>query len=324
MTASVEIVIPRHSRKLQRAIGAAGAARFVNEPSARVAEQLLVASLADLNDAKHRKELDGFVDLVVEAAGNVSLVLIQAQPGEPTTGAGLQALVHWTTLLGREPFIAPDPAVVRRMILARQSKAQKALIASAAIDDGTLVVWTCEPRRIEVPVLAIPSLARMKPKDRLSFRVTPSGSRIHWDESDVDLTADAIRAFADPELRREQQAERRAEVARYASAIRTLREKHGLRQTDIRGLTERQVRRLEEGQTMPRSSTLEKLAAAHGMDADTYLAALAAISRKKPKRVSTAKSQRGSAERFEPVEGAVGRRQAPTTRAPRARRPGQP
>jgi ribosome-binding protein aMBF1 (putative translation factor) len=293
MTAAVEILMHKSDTKLQRAIGAAGAARFVTRPSSRSFEQFLVASLADLNDGHQRREL---ADLIVNADGGVALVLVEAKSAPPPAGEALQALVHWTALLGREPYIAPTPEVVRRMILARQSKAERELIASASVEGAKLVVWTCEPRRLEVPVEAIPSLARMKPAALSKFQVSNSGSRMHWEDGDVDITAESIRAFADPDVRREQQARRRAEAARYAGAIRELREKHGLRQADVKGLTERQVRRLEEGDTMPRAATLEKLARAHAMDVDAYLAALAALSsgNKQPvRRSKAAPSSRG-------------------------------
>lgn len=67
----------------------------------------------------------------------------------------------------------------------------------------------------------------------------------------------------------------REEAARYAGAIRTLREERGLTQADIAGLTERQVRRVEQGESTPRTQTLRKLAAAHGLSLDGYLKELA-------------------------------------------------
>lgn len=145
------------------------------------------------------------------------------------------------------------------------------MIASAAIDDGSLAIWTCEPKRYEISVAEISDLAAMSPGALAKVKVSSSGSRIHWDEGDVDLTAEAIRALADPDVRKEHEALRRQEAVRYAHAIRQLREEQGLRQTDVPGLTSRQVRRLEEGDTIPHSSTLKKLAVAHGMWVDAYL-----------------------------------------------------
>jgi len=106
-------------------------------------------------------------------------------------------------------------------------------------------VWSCEPRRFEVPVAQIPVLARMPALAKLEL--SPSGSRIRWPEADVDINLDTIREYADPDVRREHETRARQEASRYAKAIRQLREERGLKQADIEGLTERQVRWLEEG-----------------------------------------------------------------------------
>lgn len=285
MSTSVEILSPRNDAKLQRALRPLESARYAKRPSSRARQRILVAWLSDLDSAHYRQELEELVDLVVAGPGDVPFVLIEAKQPPPTSGDSLRALVRWTARLGREPYIAADAQVLRRMILARQSKAERQLIASASIDKGKLVVWTCEPRRYEVPISVIPSLARMRSRALSSFALSESGSRIHWDDDDVDLTAEAICAYADPELRRQQEAQRRHEAARYADAIRELREERGLRQADIKGLTERQVRRLEEGDTMPRTATLEKLAAGHEMTVDDYLKALAKRSSRAMKKV---------------------------------------
>jgi hypothetical protein len=278
MSAAIEILTPEKNVKLERAIGAARAARFVTTLSANSDESILITSVSDLNDGRRRRLLEAIVQQLAGRAHPLPWVVIEGESAPPPRSEALQALVQLTAQLGRAPYVTSALPVVRRMILAHKSNAERQLIASASISGDKLVVWTCEPQRLEVPVEAIPSIARMDPSSQSKFIVSESGSRIHWPDDDVDLTAESIRAFADPQVRREQQAARRAEAALYAKAIRSLREQHGLRQSDIPGLTDRQVRRLEEGDTMPRVATLEKLARAHSMDVDAYVAALAALS----------------------------------------------
>lgn len=278
MSAAIEILTPEKNVKLERAIGAARAARFVTTLSANSDESILITSVSDLNDGRRRRLLEAIVQQLAGRAHPLPWVVIEGESAPPPRSEALQALVQLTAQLGRAPYVTSALPVVRRMILAHKSNAERQLIASASISGDKLVVWTCEPQRLEVPVEAIPSIARMDPSSQSKFIVSESGSRIHWPDDDVDLTAESIRAFADPQVRREQQAARRAEAALYAKAIRSLREQHGLRQSDIPGLTDRQVRRLEEGDTMPRVATLQKLARAHGMDVDAYVAALAALS----------------------------------------------
>ncbi len=58
-------------------------------------------------------------------------------------------------------------------------KAEGALIASATVEDGKLIVWSCEPRRYAVAASEIPARAKMTPSALTDFEVSESGSRIH-------------------------------------------------------------------------------------------------------------------------------------------------
>ena len=59
-----------------------------------------------------------------------------------------------------------------------------------------------------------------------------------------------------------------------AAAIARLRNEHGLKQTDIQGISERQLRRIARGGDVSVQS-LKVLADAHGMKLDRYLHAIA-------------------------------------------------
>lgn len=174
------------------------------------------------------------------------------------------------------PYLVPDRHALRRLVFARTTGAADRLIASMSIERGEIVVWSCEPRPYRVKVSAIPPLARLSAKALAAFRVSESGSRVHWDEGDVDLGLESFRFQADPTFRALRQRDVRAEALRYAHAIRRLREASGLKQSGIQGLSEREVRRLESGKHMPQYRSLERLAAAHGVAVEEYVAALAA------------------------------------------------
>jgi hypothetical protein len=277
MSEAVEILAPTNPEKLKRVIGGTRNTSFVKKPSKTRRERIVVGWLSDLDSAKHRKELVDIVDLVVVGSEGVPLVLIEAKTVKAPSYAALEMLTRWAASFGA--YLAPDEHAVRRMVKARLAEAEERLIASALIEGDKLVVWSCEPKRYAVPVSDIPALARINPKRLGDFELNESGSRLHWDEGDVDLSLDGIRYFVDPKARREQDRASREEAARYAGAIRMLREEHELAQADIPGLTERQVRRVEQGESTPRSDTLKKLAAAHGMSLDQYLKELAKRSR---------------------------------------------
>ena len=60
----------------------------------------------------------------------------------------------------------------------------------------------------------------------------------------------------------------------YGVAIRNLRREKGLRQSDIKGLTSRQVGRIESGQRATLSA-LQKFARSHSLAIDEYMEELA-------------------------------------------------
>jgi transcriptional regulator with XRE-family HTH domain len=62
---------------------------------------------------------------------------------------------------------------------------------------------------------------------------------------------------------------------RYGAAIRGFREARGLKQSEIQGVTDRHLRRVEHGQQPVTKSLLSALANAHGLALGDYLEKLA-------------------------------------------------
>lgn len=280
MSTSVDILVPSAAaaQAVRKDVGNPRAARFVTDAGSRAKPDLLITPFEDLdsNDVRER-----WGALVARWAASTPIVFMWRSFGSGKTAdasvlaLALQELAHWSRVAGREPYVALEPGSLRRMILARQHDAEAKLIASASVHDGRLVVWSCEPRRFDVAIADIPPLAAMSQEALAGLRVSASGSRIHWDAGDVDIDLDTIRECTDARVRRAHEAERRTDASRYAQAIRALRLERGLKQSDIPGLSERQVRRLEAGGTVPHIGTLRKLAEAHGMAVDGYLGELA-------------------------------------------------
>ncbi|MCC6806828.1 MAG: helix-turn-helix domain-containing protein [Deltaproteobacteria bacterium] len=283
MNADVEIVVPDDMAKAKvgACLGSLAGVHLDTEPSAKRTPRIFAIWLDALNDATRRQKLTDFFDETWRRDKDAPAVFVCGSHQRITDStAFLQALAlfsSWTRASRHhvDPYIASDPAALRRLVLAHQVGAEGQLIASASVEDGKLVVWSCEPRRYEVATAVIPALASMPAKALQTFEVSSTGSRIHWQAGDVDLNLDSVRAHADPRVRREHQAEMRSEAARYADAIRRLRIEKGLTQAGVPELSERQVRRLEEGQSMPRAATLARLATAHGMSTNEYLSELA-------------------------------------------------
>jgi hypothetical protein len=292
---NVEILVPsRAAARVKDAVGSHPWARFASQPSHHSWPRVLIASLECLDTHEGRHELEELFTRIQSMHQVVVPIIYLCTVGVRHDHLAWQTFARLSHSVEREPFIAGELDAVRRIVFARRQGAEDDLIASATIDDDKLVVWNCEPRRFEVPVAELPVLAKMSADVRANFEVSQSGSRIRWPGADVDINLDTIREIADPELRREHEARARHEAARYARALRQLREEKGLKQSDIEGLTDRQVRRLEEGGTVPQIETLKKLAAAHGMSINDYLNELAKRTRKSSGRRPVRRARRTS------------------------------
>jgi hypothetical protein len=170
----------------------------------------------------------------------------------------------------RNTLVHSDLTVPRRVLTAWSHGAQSELIADANVAGDCLFVISCALDRYEVPFGEMPALKRLPEAERAAFEIDEDGSFIHWPASDIHVDIDAIRAALDPEWRAKALAARAARDRRYGAAIAKLRVARGLKQSDVAGLSERQVRRIEKGEGTTYES-LRLLAAAHGMEISDYL-----------------------------------------------------
>ena len=179
--------------------------------------------------------------------------------------------------LGRNVLVHKGPPVPGRIIRAWEMGAQNELIAEAALSGGRLFVLTCALEQLEVRLGQLPALAGLADKDLGAFDVSPDGSYIHWPRHDIHLDVDAFRYATDPAWRERADVQRITHDKRFGAAAAAFRERSGLRQSDVPGLSERQVRRIEAG-SLPRVETLRRLARAHGLELSAYLARVSELS----------------------------------------------
>jgi Protein of unknown function (DUF2442) len=144
-------------------------------------------------------------------------------------------------------------------------------IIDAYLAGDSLLVRGPKHRMLHVPTNKLSSL-RGQPQDVLrNFRIDPDGSFIHWPDLDVHLGWNQFLQAVEPaELRKAQQ--RSADFnCRYGAAIRKLREQADIPQAKVEGITERQLRRIEQGECRATMNALRDLAKAHGLDVNAYM-----------------------------------------------------
>ena len=174
----------------------------------------------------------------------------------------------------RNMLVHSNSSVPNRVLAAWLHNAQAELIADATVAGDRLIVVSCEPKTYEVRFDQMPALKKIASRERRNFEIAEDGSFIWWPSADIHLDLDALRTITDPSWRKRAKRIRQTHGREYGMAIAALRKDHGLRQTDILGVSERQLRRIEESGAVSVHS-MEQLAKAHGMPLAQYLDALA-------------------------------------------------
>ena len=176
----------------------------------------------------------------------------------------------------RNTLVHSDATIPRRVLMAWIHGAQNELIADASVLGDRLFLVSCALERHEIPFDEVPALKAIPEAQRTSFEVDEDGSYIHWAGPDIHIDLDAIRAVLDPEVRAKAEVAKATRNERYGAAIAQLRVAKGLKQSDIKGLSERHVRRIEKGEGAT-SEALATLAESHGMSLQRYLREIATI-----------------------------------------------
>ncbi len=163
-----------------------------------------------------------------------------------------------------------------RVCFALQPDDSRGSIIDAYLAGNTLLVRGPRYRMLHVPVSSVPSL-RGQPRAVLqNFEIDPDGSFIHWPDLDVHLGWNQFLQAVDPGEFRKAQQRSAGFNERYGAAIRKVREAGGdYCSRRLLALTERQLRRIEQGECRATTAALTALAKAHGLDLNEYMEKLA-------------------------------------------------
>lgn len=160
--------------------------------------------------------------------------------------------------------VTRDAGAVRRLLVSAARAEPRLGIVDAYVWNGALTLVTGDFQFRSFPLAALSMLADMPEDERPRFEIAADGAYLHWPVGDIHLGVSQILQSADPMYLADIAIERN-ERDRTGAALRRLRESKGLRQADIHGLSERQVRRIEEGISRLRVETAEIFAVSFRM-----------------------------------------------------------
>ncbi len=147
-------------------------------------------------------------------------------------------------------------------------------IVDAWWEETTFIVVSPTPegfRKRRVPIERLPVLQGLSKEDREAFEIDEDGVFLYWPSGDIQLGWEQFECAVDETAYLKAQQQTEGFNKAYGAAIEALRKAKGLRQSDIEGLTPRQVGRIESGQCRATLSALRKLAKAHHLSVSEYM-----------------------------------------------------
>jgi hypothetical protein len=166
-------------------------------------------------------------------------------------------------------------SVLRRFTSAQEAEGEADRILYGNIRNGFLHVVSSNFNRLEVPLDRIPELKKHEPRKIENFEIDDDGAFIYWPAFDLHLGWAQLQQAVNPEVALKAAQKSEEFNRRYGKAVRTIREKNGFKPTEIAGLSDKQLRRIENGECRLTSNAMEALAKAHKLAPNDYMKLLA-------------------------------------------------
>jgi hypothetical protein len=185
------------------------------------------------------------------------------------------ALVRLPRILGvHRPdyrlYVTRDAGTIRRLLIGLSRRQPVLGIVDAYVLGYELYVLTADFESRCFPIRKISVFAGFAEADRAEFTVDEDGSYLHWPAHDLHVGVSQLLQEVDPAFMTDVAIERN-EYDKVGQALSAMRDDRGLRQSDIPGISVRQVSRVEKGTSRLRYTAARKFASAFGMDTGAFL-----------------------------------------------------
>lgn len=166
--------------------------------------------------------------------------------------------------------VCRDPSVVKRLVIALQRPAPWEGILDAYVLEDSLVAVLGDMSVREFPIRRLPRVRRFEPKMVSRFEIDSAGSYLYWPDRDVHMGPSQMLQAVDPMFLSDVEI-RRYEMENVSQALQDMRSDRQLKQTEIPGLSERHVRRLEKETVRLTVEAATKFASAFAMTLSEFL-----------------------------------------------------
>lgn len=141
--------------------------------------------------------------------------------------------------------VCRDPQVVKRLVIALKRPAPWEGILDAYVLEDSLVAVLGDMSAREFPIEMLPRVRRFEPAVLNRFEIDSAGSFLYWPDRDVHMGPSQMLQAVDPLYLADVEI-RRYEMEKVSLALLDMRRDRHLKQTEIPGLSERHVRRVEK------------------------------------------------------------------------------
>lgn len=141
--------------------------------------------------------------------------------------------------------VCRDPSVVKRLVIALKRSVPWEGILDAYVLEDSLVVVLGDMSVRRFPFGKLPKVRRFEPAVARQFEIDSAGSYLHWPDGEVHMGPSQMLQAVDPAYLSEVEI-RRYQMENVSQALFDMRNDRRLKQTEIPGLSERHVRRLEK------------------------------------------------------------------------------
>jgi len=176
---------------------------------------------------------------------------------------------------GNHHHVAVVESLLKRLTSAFAADDKQERILDARIEDGVLHLVSPNFNRLDVPITKIPEFTKADPSKIQAFQIDEDGSLIYWPKLDVHLGWAQLQQLVNPEAALKAFQKSRAFNKRYGRAVQKVREQAGLKRDEVSGISEKQLRRIENGECRLTSNALEVLSQAHKLAPNEYMKKLA-------------------------------------------------
>lgn len=226
---------------------------------------VVISRLADLTEeVMHRLEGSG---------RNRQLVFISEFPVEAVTSRLMKLKIRTSDRLhlAGKGSQASESEVIQRLVTGMAEDDDGKTIVDAWIEGEELVLLSPAFERMRIPHSKLVRFLGSGDSEFSRFEIDEDGRFLYWPDSDTHLGWKQLEQLINPAVALRDKEKNDDFKHRYGQAIRGLREERGLKQTEIDGLTDRQLRRIEQGQQMVTSKALTALAKAHRLEVAEYM-----------------------------------------------------